>query len=153
MCRLSRDKRKKIALFGLLFLLDQLTKFYFSKILLFGESISIINNIFHITLVYNKGAAFGIFQGKVFLFIIVSILAIYLILLNIKHKDISFNWILILAGACGNLLDRLRLGYVVDFLDFRIWPVFNIADSYITIGIFLIILDLLKNKKDVSDSI
>lgn len=150
---MSRDARKKIILFSLLILLDQLTKIYFSKILSLDQSIPVIKNIFHISLVHNEGGAFGIFQGKIFLFIIVSFIAIYLVLSNIKNKQISFSWVLVLAGAVGNLVDRLRLGYVIDFLDFRIWPVFNIADSCITIGMFLIILDLLKNKKDASRTI
>lgn len=153
MLRVSRDARKKIIFFTLLILLDQLTKIYFSKTLSLGQSIPIIKNIFHISLVYNKGGAFGIFQGKISLFIIISILAIYLVLSNIRNKEVSFSWILVLSGAVGNLIDRIRLGYVIDFLDFRVWPVFNIADSCITIGMFLIILDLLRNKKDVPNTI
>ena len=122
--------------------LDQFTKFLASKNLFLNQSIPVISQVFHFTLIHNKGAAFGILKERVPLFIIASTLAIILLYLNIKkHRKTSLYSIslgLILSGALGNLIDRLFLGYVIDFLDFRIWPVFNIADSAITVGAILL---------------
>ena len=122
--------------------LDQLSKFLITKNLFQNQSIPIIKGIFHITLVHNRGAAFGILKNQIPLFIITSLFAIILIYFNLKKnrqsKSYSIALSLILAGALGNLVDRLFFGYVIDFLDFRIWPVFNVADSAITIGAILL---------------
>lgn len=132
---------------------DQLTKLLATKNLLLNQSAPLIKGIFHLTLIRNRGAAFGILKNQIPLFIFTSILAVILIYLgllrNNKYKKYSFYNIslaLILAGALGNLIDRLRLGYVIDFLDFRIWPVFNVADSAITIGAILLGWSILKPK-------
>jgi len=128
----------------LILALDQLTKFIVISNLAIHQSIPVVKNIFYITLVSNRGAAFGILKNQVPLFIFVALFAIGLIYVNMSKsgfKKVSLYKIslaLILAGAIGNLIDRLRFGYVVDFLDFRIWPVFNIADSAITIGAILL---------------
>jgi signal peptidase II len=126
--------------------LDQLTKFLVTRNLLYNQSLPIIKGIFHLTLIHNRGAAFGILRNQVPLFIFTSIFAIALIFLNLKNNKKSYiiALSLILAGALGNLIDRIFLGYVVDFLDFRIWPVFNIADSAITIGAILLGYTILK---------
>ena len=133
--------------------LDQLTKFLITKNLFQNQSIPIIKGIFHITLVHNRGAAFGILKNQIPLFIITSLFAIILIYFNLKKnkqsKSHSIALSLILAGALGNLIDRLFFGYVIDFLDFRIWPVFNMADSAITIGAILLGWSILF-KKNVS---
>ena len=129
-------------------ILDQLVKSVVSGNLYLGQSLPVIKNIFHITLVHNTGVAFGLFKNLSSFFILVSAAVILYILkdLLINHrcyslrKKIAFS--LVLGGACGNLIDRFHLGYIVDFLDFRIWPVFNIADSAITIGIFLLAIEL-----------
>jgi len=122
--------------------LDQLIKFLITKNLFQNQSIPIIKGIFHITLVHNRGAAFGILKNQIPLFIITSLFAIILIYFNLKEnrqsKSYSIALSLILAGALGNLVDRLFFGYVIDFLDFRIWPVFNVADSAITVGTILL---------------
>ena len=120
--------------------LDQLTKFIITKNLMPHESMPVIKGIFHFTLVHNRGAAFGILKGQLFLFIFTSAIAIILIYRTLKNCHLNLYSIslgLILAGAIGNLIDRLIFGYVIDFLDFRIWPVFNIADASITIGAIL----------------
>ena len=131
--------------------LDQLLKIAVIKSLFLGESIPLIKDIFHLTLVQNKGAAFGILKNETFLFAALSIIAISAIIYSLprlaKHAVLSRTALaLILGGAVGNLLDRIRLGYVIDFLDFRIWPVFNIADSAITIGAILFTIELLRKK-------
>ena len=131
--------------------LDQLTKFLITKNFINNQSLSIIRGIFHLTLIHNRGAAFGILKNQTPLFIFTSILAIFLLYLNLRHhqdgKFYRFSLSLILAGASGNLIDRLFFGYVIDFLDFRIWPVFNIADSAITIGAVMLGWGILFDKK------
>lgn len=122
--------------------LDQLSKFLALKNLSVGQSIPLIGNIFHLSLVHNRGAAFGILKNHAFLFIIISASAVILIFFALKERGrgrlyrVSLGFIL--AGALGNLIDRISYGYVVDFLDFRVWPVFNIADSAITVGAVLL---------------
>jgi signal peptidase II len=120
-----------------------------------NESIEVVKNIFYLTLVHNTGAAFGIFRNQALFFVIVSILAVIAILIYIKKFSniplmIKIALGLILGGAAGNLVDRLRFGHVVDFLDFKIWPVFNIADSAITVGAFLLIISLMTKKRRIN---
>ncbi len=129
--------------------LDQLTKFIVTKELTVGQSIPFLEGILHFTLIHNRGAAFGILKGQVPFFILTSGIAVALIAINLKKNKralYSLSLSLILAGALGNLIDRLFLGYVVDFIDFRIWPVFNIADSAITVGAILLGYSILKSK-------
>jgi signal peptidase II len=131
--------------------LDQSVKYLVNTRLSLGQSIPVAKGIFHITLVHNRGAAFGILQGALPFFIFSASLAIYLIYLILK--DVRRGMLstlamsLVLAGALGNLIDRVFLGYVIDFLDFRIWPVFNIADSSITIGAVLLGWFMLSKKE------
>jgi len=130
--------------------LDQLTKFLVTKSLGLNQSFSVISGIFSLTLVHNRGAAFGIFKNQLYLFIFISIAAVCLIYSVLKknrhNSSYVFSLSLILAGALGNLIDRISLGYVVDFLDFHIWPVFNFADSAITIGAVFLGWSILKAK-------
>ena len=138
----------KIAL--LIFLIDQLTKYIINKSMVVGQSIPLINNIFHLTYTQNTGAAFGILKNHQLIFILFALFVISLILYywqRIPQKNIIIVPIgLILGGTIGNLIDRLRFQYVIDFLDFRIWPTFNIADSAITIGAILLIFYVWKKK-------
>lgn len=140
------------SLFIAILCLDRLTKYLVSKNISPNRSIPLIKNVFHITLVHNTGAAFGIFKNQNHLFIAVSLLAIILIYLQLKKRRVGSqiyraSLVLILAGTLGNIVDRLCFGYVIDFLDFRIWPVFNIADSSITVGAILLGYSILiKNK-------
>ena len=148
-------RRKYQALISVVFILliltlDQYLKKIVQLRLSVGETIPIIENILHITFVTNTGAAFGLFKNGTLLFIIISLAAILftliLIVMSIRKREFlskpifNFGLILITSGALGNLIDRLKFGYVIDFIDVRIWPVFNIADSSITIGTFLLIL-------------
>ena len=152
---MSGGKRKTITnylVIGILFF-DQLTKYIISKKIPLGESIPIIKNIFHLTYILNRGAAFGIFKNQAHFFIIVSVVAITIILILLRCKRTLGRQIalsLILSGATGNLIDRIRLEAVIDFLDFRIWPVFNIADSAITIGAELLAYSVLFKKTEGS---
>lgn len=137
-----------IIVFLLILIADQVSKNTLVNNLYLGQSIPVIPKIFHITLVYNTGIAFGLFKNQTVLLSVVSFFVIILIVFNLlgqkKQKEIdrleSFALYLILAGAVGNLIDRLRLGFVIDFLDFRVWPVFNLADSAITIGMVLLLI-------------
>lgn len=140
-----------LAIIALILLLDWLTKFLATKNLLLNQSVPVIKGIFHITLIHNRGAAFGILKDQTPLFIFTSIFAIILIYFGLKNTRqrspsiYKISLTLILGGALGNLIDRLFLGYVIDFLDFRVWPVFNVADSMITIGAILLGYSICKN--------
>ncbi|MCB0307960.1 MAG: signal peptidase II [Bdellovibrionales bacterium] len=139
-------------------IIDLGTKFWVSKSFRLGDSRPILEGFFHLTLVHNKGAAFGMgnTMSKPF-FVTVSFAALaYLVFLYYKldddHKYSIWGVGLIMAGALGNLIDRIRLGYVVDFLDVFIkqyhWPAFNVADAAITVGAVLFGIDLIwKNKE------
>ncbi len=132
---------------ALVYLVDQGSKFFVDGRMDFFESIPVIENIFHITLIKNYGAAFGILPHMRNFFVIMHFLVIILIIYFIRHIPHRQVWLrlglaLQLGGAAGNLTDRLRLGYVLDFLDFRIWPVFNVADSAIVAGVFFLGLGL-----------
>ncbi len=133
---------------ALVFSADRLTKYIIVHSLALGQSVKAIPGIFHITLVFNDGAAFGVLKNCGIFFVIFSfavIAFIPLIVLKSPRLDrmSAVSLALILGGAAGNLVDRIKFGYVIDFLDFRIWPVFNIADSCITIGVALITLGII----------
>ena len=137
-----------IALSSLILILDQISKFYISSALSLGQSIPVVRDIFHISLVYNTGAAFGLFKNqKIFFIILTAAVVTYIIRDLFSHgrryslgRRVALG--LILGGAAGNFVDRLRLGYIIDFLDFRVWPVFNLADSAITVGIIILGIEL-----------
>lgn len=131
--------------------LDQWAKSVALNYLAHHQSYEIIRNVLHFTFVSNTGAAFGILKGLNKYFILVTIAASISIIIfykvnRVKNLIFKFSLGLILGGALSNLIDRVRLGYVIDFIDFRVWPVFNIADSAITIGVILIIFKILIKK-------
>ena len=149
-----RDLRRSqfdifLTLFTTLFivLFDRVTKIYFSDLLGYNESLPVFKNLLHMTLVHNTGIAFGLFKDHGAVFIVVPVVAIILLIFNVYfyrqngdvlNRSYIVAFSLILGGAIGNLYDRMAFGYVIDFIDFRIWPVFNIADSAITIGAIII---------------
>lgn len=129
-------------------ILDQLTKHLILTSMRPYESIPVIENVFHITFVRNPGAAFGILQNQTAFFIVVTIIVIFLLVgvywkLARKNIILTTGLSLQLGGAVGNLIDRIRFSYVVDFLDFRVWPVFNVADMAIVTGVILLAWQLL----------
>jgi signal peptidase II len=140
-------------LFVSLFLVftDQISKIIVRTSMTLYESIPVITNFFHITFVTNDGMAFGInFPFGIYIFSTISLIfTIFLFWYLWTVKDhgivIRIGLALILAGAIGNLIDRIFLGEVVDFLDFMIkdyhWYVFNLADSYVTVGMGFILYD------------
>jgi signal peptidase II len=144
--------------------LDQWTKSLVLEKLPLYQRVEVIPGFFNLTHVRNTGGAFGIFGGEKgglgsILFVVVSFVAIgVIIFLFVKIKEnektLALSFALILSGAAGNLIDRLRYGEVIDFLDFHLstyhWPAFNVADSAICIGIGLMALELLKGDQKSS---
>lgn len=140
------------ALAAAVILLDQVTKWAVLENFVYGERRE-ITGFFNLVLVYNKGAAFSMLASAdgwqtplLILFAIVAAgIVSYLIVRNREKRVLCIGLALILGGALGNLIDRLRFGHVVDFLDFHAmgwhWPAFNVADSGITVGALLLILD------------
>jgi len=145
---------------GLLFLgvavlvvvLDQMTKRMAEDRLRGERSVPIVDDILRLTYVQNRGAAFGLLQDQTTFFVLVGILVIGVIAMSYRYLPRSGFLLhlalgLMLGGAIGNLIDRVRQGYVVDFVDFGYranwWPVFNVADSAIVIGVALMALNAL----------
>ena len=137
---------------------DRILKFIIFKNFSIGFSFPLIKNFLYITPTCNKGIAFGLFKDNSMLILIAAsmltaILIIYIIVVKKpKSKLILSGLVLILSGAIGNLIDRILYGHVLDFIDFRIWPVFNISDSAITIGASLLIWYLLKAREEKRES-
>jgi signal peptidase II len=141
--------------------LDLLTKFLVDSYIGYADRITVIEGFFYLTHVRNPGAAFGLFADsdalpRQLFFISVSFLAIYIILTFFRQltpgdRLSSLALGLILGGAVGNLFDRLVRGEVLDFLHFRLWggyswPDFNLADSFIVVGVGILLLDLLASE-------
>lgn len=136
---------------SVLFLLDFLTKMMIRSYFQVNDTIPLIQDIFHITYVQNTGAGFGLLTGYNILLIAIYIVALGVIAFSWKslpEERVPAGLIgLFIGGIAGNLLDRIIFSHVLDFIDFRFWPVFNIADSGITIGIFGFVLYELFTKK------
>ncbi|MDR3564870.1 MAG: signal peptidase II [Negativicutes bacterium] len=135
--------------------LDQWAKFSVQSQMTPGMSIPVINDIFHITYVLNPGAAFGILEHQTGFFLLVALTLFIAILYFYPRIPPGYRLLRIglglqVGGAMGNVVDRVKTGFVVDFLDFRVWPVFNIADMAIVVGVSLIIFDVvyLSGKRD-----
>ena len=129
--------------------IDQLSKILALKYLKNVESIPIIQNMFHLTYVENRGAAFGMFQNNQIIFVIVALIASIYGLYYLHKNKVNIlgkvSILLIISGALGNLIDRVRLGFVVDYFDFRIiWEyVFNVADIFVVLGTILLCIYIL----------
>ena len=140
-------------------LIDQITKYIVMKTMSLGESIEVIPNIFYITSHRNKGAAWGILQDKMYFFYLITIVFVIAVVYFIQKqakgdKLLGVSLGLILGGAIGNFIDRLFRHEVVDFIHVYIFgynfPVFNIADSSLCIGVILmIIITLMEDKRGV----
>lgn len=149
-----------LIIIGALVSLDQLSKLYIYSNFSLYECKNVINDFFDITYIQNYGAGFSILQNQRIFLCIVSILAIVILcylLVTSKKSDLlnRVSFLLIISGTLGNLIDRIRFGYVVDFFDFIIFgydfPVFNVADCFITIGCFIIIFTILKETKNAKN--
>jgi len=144
--------RGKLRLFlivaALLVTLDQLSKLWVRAHLALGESLPITDRL-SLTYIGNTGSAFGLLANQTFLLITIGVASLLIILLFLRYLSLATTLSvvsigLILSGAVGNLIDRLRFSYVTDFIDFRLWsnfhwPAFNIADAAITVGVFMLI--------------
>ncbi|MDF3001411.1 MAG: lspA [Bacillota bacterium] len=128
---------------------DQGIKYLIQAAMELNQSIPLIDGIFHITYIHNYGAAFSILQNKTVFLIAVQVIVISGILIYLiqkrktEHTMLLLSLALIVAGGLGNLIDRAVNGYVIDFLDVRIWPIFNIADISVCVGCGLMVLYVL----------
>ena len=135
---------------------DQATKWLVQQHMTEGMSIPILLDIFHLTYILNPGAAFGLFAHQQWLLILVAVLLIAsvgVLFRQIQEQPatLRFGAALLVGGAVGNLIDRIRFGKVVDFFDFRIWPIFNVADIAICVGVGLILLAMFKEQGAAND--
>ena len=142
-------------------LLDQVTKWLAVGFLTKVETVPIIKNILHLTYLENEGAAFGMLKNNRWVFLIISTVAIigliiYLVKYPPKNKLFMLGLSFICGGGIGNMIDRVLLGYVVDFIDFRAinFAIFNVADSFVCIGAALVLIYVFffsEEKKEVKD--
>ncbi len=149
-----RRKSYMLMVFGILLAVftDQLTKCLVVRSMEVGDSIPLIKDVFEIHYIQNSGMAWGMFSGRTSILAILSVIMV-LALLYVYHNIIDGRYyrplrvliIFIIGGAVGNLIDRFMLGYVVDFLYFKLinFPVFNVADIYVTMGVILLVLLML----------
>lgn len=129
-------------------IVDQLSKFYIQGHMELGMSIPVLQDVFHITYILNPGAAFGLFEHQTAFFVII---AVGMVMATIyfypqipkQYRLLRFGVGLMVGGAMGNVIDRIKTGYVIDFFDFRIWPIFNIADAGIVCGVGCIIFTII----------
>ncbi len=128
----KQNLRKNLSIWLLILLVDQVSKYFAVHNLHPGFR---VNAFFCLSLVRNSGGAFGVLPGRNMLFIVISLVVIALIIALCRRETTSLHFVVILAGLSGNLIDRIRYGYVIDFLDFHFWPVFNIADIAICSGV------------------
>lgn len=138
----------------LLLTVDQAAKYWVFVNMKIGDTIPLLDGIFHITYVQNTGAAFGILgQQRILLATVTTVLIIaiiaFIIIKRPTNKLLLTSLVLIVAGGTGNLLDRVRLGYVIDFFDFRLinFAVFNTADCFVVIGAGLLAIYMLITKE------
>lgn len=135
--------------------IDQISKYFVASLMIPSQTIPVIEDFFHITYVQNRGVAFGILQGKLFVITIISVAAVigivfYIIKNKTKIPKLSYlAYMFIISGAIGNITDRIARNFVVDLFDFRgIWKyVFNVADVWINVGVFLMILEFIIDEK------
>jgi signal peptidase II len=140
--------------------LDQASKILVETMMRLGQSDAVIGDLFRLTYIKNAGGAFGIFLGGGWFYFVASIVAVIMILFYLRgmsaHQILPrLSLAMILGGALGNLIDRLRSGVVTDFLDFGIgntrWPVFNLADAFITVGVILFFLSMMRAQKEEAE--
>ena len=135
---------------------DQLTKYLVVQNIPLRGQVEVIPGLFHLTYVRNTGAAFSIFQGMQWLFALIFLVFTALVIWDLVKKAMPFTklerWLIvcIYAGGLGNMIDRLRLGYVVDMIEveFMNFPVFNVADCFITCGCILLLIHLFLFNKE-----
>lgn len=147
-----------LLLAAIIIIVDQWSKYYVQSHLVLGASIPIIPEIFHLTYILNPGAAFGLLEHQRAFFVGVAIVMLAGVGYFYRHippgqKMLRVGLGLLAGGAVGNLIDRIQTGLVVDFFDFRIWPVFNIADIAIVTGVGCIIYTLIFRAEKEDDKL
>jgi len=161
---LRSDKAEWVLFLGvaaLIFLVDQASKYLILRNLSLGEAwnpIPFLRPFVTLTHVTNTGAAFGMFRDHGTLFAIVAILVVVGIVVFYRYLPTNQVWLRVslglqLGGALGNLLDRVRLGSVIDFIDFKIWPVFNLADTAIVVGVAILAFYLLFTEQEEGERV
>lgn len=148
---MSKTKKKMLAVFGLMFLLflafDQFTKYLAILYLKDQDSLELIKGVLELHYLENRGAAFGLLQGQKFFILFVGVVVLAVILFCLiklpdkkKFHVLYFIGGAMVAGAIGNMIDRIRFEYVVDFIYFSLidFPIFNVADIYITVSVILL---------------
>ena len=142
----------------ILLCIDQISKLLVVNLLTKTDSITIIKNFFYLTYINNDGAAFSILVGKRIFLILIAVLVIVMLIRYIKKNNIQnklelVSISLIIGGSLGNLMDRVVRGYVIDFLDFKIFnynfPIFNLADTFIVIGVILLLLKEMRKENNL----
>lgn len=142
----------------ILLCIDQISKLLVVNLLTKTDSITIIKNFFYLTYINNDGAAFSILVGKRIFLILIAVLVIVMLIRYIKKNNIQnklelVSISLIIGGSLGNLMDRVVRGYVIDFLDFKLFnynfPIFNLADTFIVIGLFLLLLKEIRKENNL----
>ena len=151
--------RKLFIISFIILILDVISKRLVINLMLEDESFSVIDNFFSITYAKNTGVAFSFLDGYVGFIILMTVIVIFIIFSYIKDSmknivdEVGYGFII--GGAIGNLLDRVIYGYVVDFLDFNIfgynYPIFNLADTFIVVGVFLLIINSFKENGDENE--
>lgn len=143
------------ALALVVFVVDQVIKRIVESSMSLGESAPLIPGVLHLTYIENEGGAFGIFSGSRFILLAGSAVAVavvlWMLLSRSPSKLLAMGCGLILGGASGNLLDRLTSGVVTDYVDLRVWPIFNAADTAIVAGVVLLLLSTLRPEKAARD--
>lgn len=136
----------------LILVIDQVIKNYINIKMAVNESLPVISNFLYLTYVQNKGAAFGLFWGSERFLIVVGIFVIFCIIYFYRKNKINMCMVIplsfLLGGSLGNMADRIFRAYVIDYIDFRIWPVFNFADIMINVGVFLLVVQLIFEKEE-----
>lgn len=127
---------------------DQFIKYLIINNMFLGQSIPLITDILHLTYILNPGAAFGILENQRLFFIFIAIILVFAIVYfrkKILHlsKLFQLGIAMLFSGAIGNMIDRIFIGKVVDYIDFRVWPIFNLADIAIVCGCIIVIYELL----------
>lgn len=142
---MKKTYRKILLSAAIVFLLDQSAKYLVLSKFNLNESLPVITNVFHLTFVTNTGSAFGLFRNLSFLLTLFSFaVLLFAVYYATKIKE-GEKWMqiaigLLIGGTLGNLADRMIHGHVIDFLDFRVWPVFNVADSAITVSVIILVI-------------
>jgi len=141
----------------LLFCVSQYLRIFLENTLTAYTPKSFIANIVYLNLVYNTGAAFGILNNQnTFLIYLTSVFLLIILIIFLSQEEKTFfsltYYTLIFSGAIGNLFERITLGHVIDYIDFRFWPVFNLNDSLITVGGILLFWDIFFNERNKTNS-